>query len=428
MIDGDGSARTEDAPTEDAPTGDAPGDAGGPGAGASSPGTSVRTREELQSQRNRFRIPRDVHYFNCAYLSPLAASVEDAGVAAIRTRRAPTDFPPERFYEDSDRLRERFARLVGSDDPTRVAILPSVSYGIAVAARNLDGRPGDSIVLLGEQFPSNVYAWRKLAERWGLRMRTVPRPPGGPPAADEWNARILDAIDPRTAVVALAHVHWTDGIRFDLEAVGARARECGAALVVDGSQSVGALPFDVRRIRPDALICAGYKWLLGPYSVALGWFGPRFDEGEPLEETWIARRGSEDFQRLVDYVDEYGPGAVRYDVGERSGFILVPMMIAALDLVLEWGPGRIQAYCRRLLGELADAAAGRGLGVEPPEGRAAHILGVRLPEDADPATLRSALERRRVYASLRGDALRISPNVYDDEEDVSALADALRAL
>lgn len=384
--------------------------------------------DELESQRDRFRIPRDVHYFNCAYLSPLAAAVEDAGVAAMHTRRAPIDFPPERFYGDSDRLRERFARLVRSDEPARVAILPSVSYGIAVAARNLDSRPGDSIVLLGEQFPSNVYAWRKLAKRRALQIRTVERPPGGPPAAEEWNARVLEAIDPHTAVVAVPHVHWTDGTKFDLEAIGVRARECGAALVVDGSQSVGALPFDVGEIRPDALICAGYKWLLGPYSVALGWFGPRFDDGEPLEETWIARRGSEDFRRLVEYVDEYGPGAVRYDVGERSAFILLPMMIAALDLLLEWRPERIQVYCRRLLAEVAREAAGRGLGVEPEEGRGAHILGVRLRDDVDPRALQAELERAGVYASLRGDALRISPNVYDDSEDVSALAEALASL
>ena len=112
----------------------------------------------------------------------------------------------------------------------------------------------------------------------------------------------------------------------------------GAAFVVDGTQSVGALPFDVREIQPDALICAGYKWLLGPYAIGAAYFGPRYDGGEPLEENWISRRGSEDFQRLVDYKISIADGAVRYDAGERGNFILLPMFVESLRRLLEWTP------------------------------------------------------------------------------------------
>ena len=130
-------------------------------------------------------------------------------------------------------------------------------------------------------------------------------------------------------MVALPHVHWTDGVRLDLEAIGRRAREVGAALVVDGTQSVGAMPFNVTSIQPDAVICAAYKWLTGPYSIGLAYYGQRYDDGVPSEETWIGRLGSEDFRRLVDYEDAYRPGAARYDVGECSNFVLIPMLIAA---------------------------------------------------------------------------------------------------
>ncbi len=196
----------------------------------------------------------------------------------------------------------------------------------------------------------------------------------------------------------------------------------------DASQSVGALPFDVEAIRPDALICTGYKWLLGPYSITLGYYGPRFDDGQPLEETWIGRRGSEDFRGLVMYDDEYQPGAARFDVGERSNFILVPMLLAALRLLNEWRPERIQAYCRGLLGGLLDRMRDRGVPLEEEDWRAAHILGLPLPEGADPGRLEAQLRRREVHASLRGHALRISPNVYNDEEDVAALEEALGAV
>ena len=215
---------------------------------------------------------------------------------------------------------------------------------------------------------------------------------------------------------------------FDLEAVGLAARENGAAFIVDGSQSIGALPFDVQTVEPDAVITAGYKWLLGPYSICLGYFGPRFDGGDPLEETWIARRGSEDFQHLVDYCDEYEDGAIRYDVGERSNFILVPMMIAALELILEWDPTRIQAYCRELLADLALVARELGLPIEESGWRGEHILGVRLPAGLQLGELQARLTDRRVYASLRGDALRVSPNVYNGPEDVEALSRVLREM
>lgn len=379
----------------------------------------------LGCRREAFRLPDGVHYLNCAYLSPLPRAVEEAGIAGMRRKRVPVDFTPADFFEDSDRLRRRFARLVGTPEPERVAILPSVSYGIAVAARNLEVEPGRNLLVLEDQFPSNVYAWRVLARERGAELRTVPRPREAGDVGRAWTTRILESLDARTAVVALPHVHWTDGTRLDLVRIGEEARARGAALVVDGSQSVGALPFDVAAIRPDALVVAGYKWMMGPYSLCLGWYGPRFDGGRPLEETWIARTGSEDFQGLVAYSEDYRPGAVRYDVGERSNFILVPMMIAALDLLLDWRPERIQAHCRRLLADLVRDGRERGLVTAGDGRRGEHILGLRLPEGSDPRRLARALEARRVHVSLRGDAVRVAPAVYNRRADVEALREAL---
>ena len=379
-------------------------------------------------RREEFSLPNALHYLNCAYQSPLPRVAEAAGIRGIRRKRDPSGIGPEDFFDDSDALRERFARLVGGADPSRVAILPSTSYGIAVAARNTPLAADQNVVLAHEQFPGNVYVWRKAARRSGADLRTVAPPEDSDEARGKaWTRRILEAVDGRTAVVSMGNVHWTDGTLFDLEAVGERAREVGAALVVDGTQSIGALPFDVTRVRPDALVCAAYKWLLGPYSLALGWFGPRYDGGEPLEETWIAREGSREFSGLVEYVDEYQPGAVRYDVGERSNFILLPMAIASLDLLLEWRPERIQRYCRDLTATLLEEARGLGFRVEPEGWRASHLFGLRTPSGLEVGKVRKELEARRVSVSLRGSSLRVSPNVYNDQADVAALAEALRA-
>jgi len=329
------------------------------------------------------------------------------------------------FFTGAQQARELFAQLVNAPDPSRIAIIPAASYGLAIAARNLPVATGQNIVVAHEQFPANVHAWRKLAGSRQVELRTVYPPDAAEGRGRAWNARLLEAIDTRTAVVALGHVHWTDGTKFDLETIGARAREVGAALVVDGTQSVGAMPFDVAAIQPDALVCATYKWLMGPYSLGFAYLGPRFDDGEPLEETWIGRAGSENFKDLVNYRNDYQPGAIRYDVGERSNFALMPMAIAALEQVLAWQPARIQQYCTALTAELFDRVRALGYTVEAAEHRGAHLFGLRAPAGTDITATSERLRDRKVHVSLRGSAIRVAPHVYNDARDVDALVAAL---
>jgi selenocysteine lyase/cysteine desulfurase len=196
--------------------------------------------------------------------------------------------------------------------------------------------------------------------------------------------------------------------------------------VIDGTQSVGALPIDVQEIKADALICAGYKWLMGPYSMTLGYLGPRLQDGIPLEEGWIVRKDSEDFSGLVDYKNDYQPGAVRFDVGERSNFVLVPMMIEALKQILQWGPENIQAYCQQLTANLERDLPNHGYQIEDPEWRAGHMFGIRLPASVSLKKLQQQLDEHNIHVSVRGSAVRISPNVYNDERDIEVLSNVLK--
>ncbi len=381
----------------------------------------------LACQKSAFSLDPGIHYLNCAYLSPLARQVERAGIEGIRAKCAPNRIDPAHFFDPCDELRRRFGRLVNAP-PNHIAIIPAVSYGVATCVRNVDVRSGANVVLTARQFPGNVHAWRRLAREGGAEVRMVDTRPG-PGRGERWSARILEAIDARTAVVSMGAIHWTDGTVFDIDAIAARAREVGAYLVIDGTQSVGAMDFDVARIRPDALICAGYKWLMGPYSLGLAYFGPRLLDGAPLEETWLGREGSRDFAGLAgNYPEAYEPGAVRYDVGERSNFILVPMMNAALELVLRWQPTRIAEYCGNLAAGLVERARDAGFGVEDEPWRAPHLFGLHAPAGLDPKSVSEALVARNVHVSLRGTALRVSPHTYNDEADVAALWDALRSV
>ncbi len=380
----------------------------------------------LTCQRSEFSLPADLHYLNCARMGPLPRRVEEAGIAGLRRKANPDELTSELFFTESDALRRSFARLIGASEWQRVALHPSVSYGIATAARNLPVDPHQNVVVLHEQFPSNLYAWRRRCAERGAELRTVSPPETTRRRGALWNEALLGAIDRSTAVVAIPHCHWSDGTRFDLPAVGRRAREVGAALVVDGTQSLGSLPFSIAEVAPDLLVCAGYKHLLGPYSCALAYFGPRFDSGVPLEENWVTRRGSEDFARLVDYQDEYQPGAIRYDAGERSNWINNPMMACALELIDDWTVEGIREYCRALTGDLAARVRELGYWIEDDAYRTGHLFGLRPPPGIESAAVRRALAERQVAVSVRGSAIRVSVHVYNDAGDLDALVAALR--
>lgn len=373
----------------------------------------------ISNQRRLFDIPEDVAYLNCAYMGPLMHSVVEAGGRGIRAKARPWSISAEDFFADGERGRELFARIIGAD-AEGVALVPSASYGLSCAARNVEAAPGDRLVVLAEQFPSNVYVWREVARTTGAALVTVARP-----ADDDWSRAVLAAIDERTAVVALPHCHWTDGGRLDLVRIGARCREAGAVLVLDLTQSAGALRFDAAAVRPDYVVCAGYKWLLGPYSLGFLWIAPEHRAGRPIEYNWIGRAGAEDFAGLVDYRDEYQPGARRFDVGERSNFVLVPMLNAALEQILDWGVEAVEATLAARTADVAARAARLGLGSAPAELRAGHFLGLRFPGGALPDGLLAALAAERVYVSIRGASMRVTPHLYNTDEDVDRLFAAL---
>ena len=378
----------------------------------------------LGDQRHLFEMPEGVSYLNCAYMGPQLRSAREIGERAVGRKSRPWEVTPADFFDEVEESRELFARLVGGD-ADGVAMVPSVSYGMAVAANNVAVREGQKILLLEYQFPSNVYPWRELAAERKAEVLTVPRP-----ADHDWTNAVLDRLDEGVAVVTLPNCHWTDGSLVDLARVGERAREVGAALVVDAIQSLGALPFDVAEVRPDFLVAGAYKWLLGPYGVGFMYVGEEYREGRPVEHNWINRRGSEAFARVAEYQDEFAPGARRYDVGERSNFVLLPMANEALRRILSWGVENVSETIGGLTDLVEREAGALGIGTVPRGRRARHMIGLKLGPDA-PEDLAARLAAGGIFVSVRGESARISPHLYNTEHDVrrlfSGLEEALRS-
>jgi selenocysteine lyase/cysteine desulfurase len=367
-----------------------------------------------------FDVPEEVAYFNTANMSPLLLSVRRAGESGLARRAAPWDICSIDWFTDVERLREAVARLLGVDSDS-ISLVPATSYGLAVAARNLKAVLGDQVIVLAEEYPSNFYTWQRFCTRTRAELVVVERDEGR-----NWTAAVLAHINQKTRVVAVPHVHWTNGAILDLDAIAPAARAAGAALVIDASQSLGALPLDASALKPDFIVAVGYKWLLGPFGVGYMYVAERYWDGEPIEENWINRAGSQDFSGLVDYTDQYREGARRFDVGQRTNFGLVPMALAAIEQLLEWGSAEVAADLRIVTDEIGKRAARLGLTVPDSLQHGPHMLGIEVPRDVA-KELGARLADRGVIASIRGNSLRLAPHLHITARDIDRLIDGLDA-
>ncbi len=364
----------------------------------------------IPNQRHLFDIPDGLSYLNCAQQSPLLNAVCRAGETGASLKAHPwTDFRTQ-AAADAETARGLFGRLIGATE-NDIAIVPATSYGVAIAAANLPVTHGQKIVVTQDQFPSDYYAWRHLAEQSGGELVTVNRPKDG-----DWTSALESAINANTAIVSAPPCHWTDGGAVNLNAIGARCHEVGSAFVIDATQAAGAMPLDVTALQPDFLVSSAYKWLLCPYTLGFLYAAPHRQSGQPIEwHEWAvsAMEGTSGAR-----------GARRYDMGERNNPINLKMALAALEQLLDWGTKDIAATVKQLTDKIAAGAAERGFSVPPAAHRVNHIIGLRRTEGWPPDII-ERLAADNVYVSQRSDSLRVSPHVFNDTGDIDRLLAAV---
>jgi selenocysteine lyase/cysteine desulfurase len=368
----------------------------------------------IPNQRHKFDIPDDIAYLNCAYMSPLMKAAVAGAQEGLGKKIQPWTYEGSNFFSYTEDARALAAKLINApaDD---VALVPSASYGLQVAANNLPLSKGGEILIVEDQFPSNVYPWTEKAGACGGHVVTVARPKDG-----DWTKAVLEAISPRTEILALPATHWADGGFFDLEIIGAAARTVGAALVLDLTQSLGAMPFDTETIRPDYMVAAGYKWLMGPYTLAYLYIAPKWQGGAPLEHNWMNRAGSEDFSRLVDYQDGFQNGARKFDMGEKSNPPQLMAACASLQQLLDWGVDNISNTLGTRNALAAKNARQLGLILPDDHVRSPHFLGIGFP-DGIPEGFAQKLADDNIFLSVRGSSLRVTPHLYNTDHDIERL-------
>jgi len=375
-------------------------------------------------QKDLFQLPSDIHYLNGAYMSPLPSPVEEAGIRGMQRKRNPTGITVADYFTETSLAKSLFSKLINAsaDD---CAIIPAASYGLGNAIRNISPSRGNGLVLVQQEFPSDYYPAEQWCRDHQKKLIIVDPPASHERKAELWTEKILDSISRETAAVIMSSIHWTDGTRFDLKAIGEKCKEHDALFIVDGTQSVGALPIDVKEFHIDALICAGYKWLLAPYSVGIAYYGPAFAAGFPMELSWLNRISANGSKAITDYTDEFRAGSARYDVGESCNYTLVPMLVEGLKLVTEWGPENIQAYSRNLATGLSEFLTEKGFLLAEEKFRCNHLFGMLVPQSMSRDGLLKKLADANVIVSPRGNGIRVSIHVYNDQADIDALIESI---
>jgi selenocysteine lyase/cysteine desulfurase len=377
----------------------------------------------LTSKRALFDIPRDVCYLNAAGWSPLPLSVQEAGRAAVGRKGQPWKLPASFLVEQNEHTRAVAARLVNAD-PDCVALIPSVAYGVATAAKVLTIPAGSRVLVVADDHSSPVLEWMERAERQRFTVEIVARAADG-----DWTAAVIAAIErpgsPPVALASISSVHWSDGGAIDVARIAPVLRRAGGMLLVDATHGAGVNPIDVKAFDPDVLIFPTYKWLLGPYGRAFMYIARRHHDGVPLEQTSLGRR-SVKAEQTVYFLDlRYLPDARRYDMGERDHFISMEMAAKGMELIQSLGQAAIEARLDYITGLIAKGLADSPYTIPERRIRAPQLICLGLPASA-PADLVARLTAENIHVAPRIGRIRISPHIYNDEEDVAKLVGALK--
>ena len=387
----------------------------------------------LPSQRDLFEMPRHVCYLNSASYSPLPLRTQEAGRAAVGRKGTPWTLDADFANRQHDRARSAAARLIHAD-PADIALIPSISYGVATAAKVLTIAGGARIIVLENDHSSPVLEWQTRADAQGFVIETVRQPDDG-----DWTSAILAAIErsgaPPVGLASISSVHWSDGGLIDLESITAALRRQGASLLVDATQSAGVLTMDVAHLDPDFVIFPTYKWLLGPYGRAFLYIARRHQGGIPLEQTSFGRRNVR-AENEVYFADlRYVGDARRFDMGERDHFISMEMAAIGMEMMAQWGAAAVAERLAMLTDRIAESVRGFGVNVPERHLRSPHILSLGFKNFGFknfgmPNGLIEGLATEGIYVAPRLGRMRISPHVYNDEADadrfVAALARQLR--
>jgi len=373
--------------------------------------------------RTAFNDFGDMVYLNASHKGPLPQVAQAAIQTASQLQSEPWRLTDDMWFNVPDRSRALIAQMIGAHTE-EVAITTSTSYGMNILAQGFQWKTGDTILLIRGNFPSNVYPWMNVESR-GARVQFVEcAVPGDLVTQEQLEAQIV----PGVRVVAIDYPHWTNGYLMDLRTLKAKCEEINAWLVLDCSQSIGAVPVDVSQTPIDAIVASGYKFMLSPYGTGFMYVPrARQDEISVTMPTWMGMKNAHDFSQLNEYAFSPVGSAARFDVGGHTAFLNMMGMSASLEFLLGLGIERIYHHVLRLFDRLIaglNPSTYRVISDLTPERRSAMLRFVVNDLSQLPSTLKR-LKEHKIFVSFRDNGFRVTPHIYNIEQDIDRFLEVL---
>ncbi len=393
---------------------------------------------DIAELRAQLPITGTCTYLNHAAVGPVPQAVARAsGEPALLQSQDPARMNAVLADRTAD-LRQTAARLWGAA-PDRVAIVQNTSHGLSLIANGIDWRQDDNIIVSDQEFPSNYLPWLRQTSQPQTSQPQTSQPQTSQPQTSQpgpgaqirnfplQNGRLTadtlsGIIDDRTRVVALSHVQFHNGFRADIAAIAEIARAHDALTVIDGTQSLGVMQFDLDAWGADALVFSAHKWMLCPKGIGLMLLSPRaLDQIDVTVAGWQSVNDRFAFNRTLDFCAT----AARFE----SGTELAPGIFAMarrLQQIEAIGTAPMARRAIDLRNRAADGLRSRGWDITSPGEQDAHssILTARHPTE-DPEAIVTRLEQAGIRTSSRGGALRISPHIHNSEDEIDLLLDHL---
>ncbi|MBI3760420.1 MAG: aminotransferase class V-fold PLP-dependent enzyme [Chloroflexi bacterium] len=387
------------------------------------PTTTVRPTEtaapayDLGALRRLFPHTERTVYLNHAGSSPLALPVKRALAEAVEHTGGGDDGLWDMGWVDEldARLHAGIAGLINAS-PGEIAIVPNTGTALNYVALSLPARPGQNIIVCDKEFPSNVYPWMNLARRAGLELRIVPMDGGGLTVR-----RLAERADADTLLVAVSAVEFLTGFRTDVAALGAFCRERGIFFAVDGIQSLGHIPLDVRAAQVDFLGTGALKSLMGPAGI--GFLYIRRDLLDRLDMPIAGATSVTDYLNWCNYHLDFRPEAARYELSTVN-WIGMAGFDASLKMLMDLGIANIDAWTTRLADGLMADLAERGFEILTPRDPAGHGPIVSFAV-SDPKAALAELAAHNVAAAVREGYVRVSIHCYNTVDEVLRVAQIL---
>jgi len=359
------------------------------------------SKPDWQKIRSEFPALENRAYLNTATFGQLPRRATEAVARhwQHRDELACTDFLS--WYNDADRLRASIAKLIGAsaDD---IAFVGNAAAALGMVLAALDLKPEDNIVTLADEFPNYLYM---------PQMREVP-----------WE-RFYEAIDGNTRLVAISEVNYATGFRPPLEEISNFTRERGIILFVDGTQSLGALTVNLKKLDIDIYAAHGYKWLISPPGAGfMAVMEPFRCKLRPMIVGWRSHKTWREVDNLHHGVPEFSDTAEKYEGGGLP-FALLYALEQSVEMMLEIGPAVIEQRVMQLADSTRDRL--RELGASVNAG--SQIVAAQFP-GIDPSHLSRELKKKNVNVAARHGFLRVSPHFYNNHDDLEHLCEAIKPL